>query len=677
MITSASDITIERSNDFKESFFKADLGSPEIFKILRSSIYSDAILACVREITFNALDAHAYGNKNIPIKVKLPNAIDPSISIRDYGPGLSEDDVRNIFCSYGASTKNKSNDYVGLLGIGAKSPFAYTSSFQIISYFGGEKLIFNAYIDETEMGKLALLNRESSNEETGIEISIPVKNGDIPTFICKCQYIFRFLDIHPNVVGNTSYVHELNEYVMQGEGWGFIDSKKVNSVGYSISFPIITMGGCPYNINSDKIEELNSVQRNILNNNLILFAPIGSIDIAASREEVKYTPKTIKFIKDKLLLVEAEAKKIIDEKFSHINSLYEAYKLYSEYKDSRSIYYAILNNNYCPKYKDRAITQDYFYIPSDDKWIEHITDINCEKTYSYSNNERFYNSKNNSLNFNSSNNFFLCNSYKPDFQDTKIIKRRYRFFAKEKLKSNPSFMAVNVSYITFKSQELKEQWINDNGIPLDKIICIDTIEIPKVVRAKKVAQPIINEQYAWKYDATSDRFGNIKIDVSKIAGYYLKTWYSSSFIVNDNFTKMSEKNNLGVIVKLLKKIDSSFLSDVYLIHPNPFIKKNINLLPFDIFATNKIKEYLKNNPINTIKHDQVYCRHLTNIKKVLPKLNIDQKYIDAFNLIEINNGNTLHSKFQSACAILKIEFNTPKVEDISKILNDFSNLRYT
>ena len=52
MKTETSDITIERSGDFKETYFKADLESAHIFKILRSSIYTDPILAVIREAYF-------------------------------------------------------------------------------------------------------------------------------------------------------------------------------------------------------------------------------------------------------------------------------------------------------------------------------------------------------------------------------------------------------------------------------------------------------------------------------------------------------------------------------------------------------------------------------------------------------------------------------------------------
>ena len=587
---------------------------------------------------------------------------------------MSEDDVRNIFCSYGSSTKNTSNKYVGLLGIGAKSPFAYTNSFQIISFFNGEKLIFNAYIDETEMGKLALLHKEPSNEETGIEISIPVKNGDIPTFICKCQYLFRFLDIHPNVVGNTSYVHEINEYAMKGDGWGFIEQNKTNNVGYNIEFPIIIMGGCPYSVDSNKMELSNQIHRNILNQKLILFAPIGSIEIAASREEVKYTTKTVNFIKSRLEIVEIEAKRIIDEKFNSANSLYEAYKLYGEYKDNRSIYYAILNNNYSPKYKDKPITQEYFYIPNDDKYIEGISKTTCEKTYSYSSKERFYISNDNSLNFNDPTLFFVCNSYKSDFQELKVIKKRIRFYARDRLKANINFRSVGIEYIKFRSLELKDEWISNNGIPPERIICIDTIEIPKIVRAKKSAQPITIEQYVYKYNYTNKRFDNVKIDIDKINGYYLQTWYNQ-FILNKNTKKMDCKNNtIEPIVDLLKKIDPLFASDIYLVSKSQ-LKKNKLLLPFDEFAITKIKDYVKNNPITKIKSDQIYCKHLLNLKKIYKKLNIDKKYIDTFDIIEIDNGaNNHYRRIINVCAILGIEYNStaPNNEEVTKTLEEFN-----
>ena len=101
-----------------------------IMSTLRDTLYSDKVLAVIREYSSNAWDAHReVGKADVPIKVTLPTSMDPTLTIEDFGPGLSPDDVFNVYTQYGASTKRGSNSSVGMLGIGSKSGFSFCSGF--------------------------------------------------------------------------------------------------------------------------------------------------------------------------------------------------------------------------------------------------------------------------------------------------------------------------------------------------------------------------------------------------------------------------------------------------------------------------------------------------------------------------------------------------------------------
>src|SRR3990167_10349443 len=98
------------------------------FKMLSSGIYSDKITAILREIGCNAADAHIEaGIANKPFEVKIPNRIDPQFYIRDFGSGLSHDNVMTLYTTYFASTKQDSNDVTGGFGLGSKSKPPVTS----------------------------------------------------------------------------------------------------------------------------------------------------------------------------------------------------------------------------------------------------------------------------------------------------------------------------------------------------------------------------------------------------------------------------------------------------------------------------------------------------------------------------------------------------------------------
>lgn len=64
--------------------------------ILSSGLYSNKIRAVIRELSCNAVDAHtSAGNKN-PIEVKLPNALDKQFYVKDFGTGLTHDQVMKL-----------------------------------------------------------------------------------------------------------------------------------------------------------------------------------------------------------------------------------------------------------------------------------------------------------------------------------------------------------------------------------------------------------------------------------------------------------------------------------------------------------------------------------------------------------------------------------------------------
>ena len=176
--TTQYNTTINKTADF--GIEDSDLS--HIMGILRSQIYSDKLLAIIREYSTNAYDANVEARVDKPISVHLPTISRPELTIRDYGNGLSEQEVCNTYIKYGNSTKRESNDYTGCLGIGSKSGFAYGNSFQIISYTDTHITTWLARIDESQRGTISMLNQvQNHTNETGVEIVIAIKRDDIKT----------------------------------------------------------------------------------------------------------------------------------------------------------------------------------------------------------------------------------------------------------------------------------------------------------------------------------------------------------------------------------------------------------------------------------------------------------------------------------------------------------------
>ena len=280
-----------------------------IFVILRNKLYSDKIMAVVREYSTNATDAHNYaGCSDTPIKVIVPSKILPAFKVRDFGMGLSEHQIYELYVKYGASTKRETNDAIGQLGLGCKSGFAYSDNFTITSFYEGIKSTYHAYIDESLVGVVKKMMEAPSDEPSGVEVSIPVLMKDVKEFSLKAAHCFRFFRIPPD----CKVKPESNIYEHEGDGWklGVYSSGrydyKLGTYTKENKKPWAVMGDIGYPINPDLIPGLNEIQQSILKVPMELYFDIGDLSIAASREALEYTKHTIKSIRLKLKTVADE-----------------------------------------------------------------------------------------------------------------------------------------------------------------------------------------------------------------------------------------------------------------------------------------------------------------------------------------------------------------------------------
>ena len=120
--------------------FSVSSNTSHLFAMLSDILYSNKELAVINEICANAIDVHSFsGIKDTPIRVICPTMLSPTLIIRDFGSGLSDNDVRLLLTTYGESGQHKrtSNEYYGCWGVGSKSPAAVTENWKIVSHFLG------------------------------------------------------------------------------------------------------------------------------------------------------------------------------------------------------------------------------------------------------------------------------------------------------------------------------------------------------------------------------------------------------------------------------------------------------------------------------------------------------------------------------------------------------------
>ena len=212
--------------------------SRKMFEIL-SGLYSDTELAIVRELSCNAVDAHVMaGKETSPFHIHLPNALEPWLVIQDFGTGISHQNIYDIYTVYGASTKENTNSQIGCLGLGSKSPFAYSDNFIITSIVKGEKRIYNAFFNEQNTPSVALLSTEETTEPNGLSVQIPVKAEDFYKFQHAVEKALRFFAVKPTVSGGSVKWTD-DKWTFEGTGW-----KSYTSFNYSECYAV--MGGVAY-----------------------------------------------------------------------------------------------------------------------------------------------------------------------------------------------------------------------------------------------------------------------------------------------------------------------------------------------------------------------------------------------------------------------------------------------
>ncbi len=338
----------------------------KMFKILSDSLYSDKVMAVIRELSTNANDSHvASGNQN-PFRVKLPCAGDPNFSVRDFGTGLSQADMENLYTTYGASNKNDSNDFVGCLGLGSKSPFAYTKSFTTTSFYNGKQYTYIAAIDDSGVPTLNLLHSIDTDEPNGLEISFAVKQQDFYEFSQKSIRIFHYFKTKPIISGgvNTDFSKEYSSrnVVIDGDGWRVcrLNNNLFPTHHHRISSGIVAiMGNIAYPVESshligeDKVETPDHIAKwnrafnkadiaswkafvaEIINQGLYLELEfgIGELEMDVSREGLQYTKAVVKTLRDKTQDIFLEMKEMFSKKIADAKTKAEAISTYYTMND--------------------------------------------------------------------------------------------------------------------------------------------------------------------------------------------------------------------------------------------------------------------------------------------------------------------------------------------------------
>ena len=347
MIINTENSSVEVVGDIQEFKTGIDPKNLEfITTLLSSNLYSAPEKSFIREIVSNAWDSHVEaGNTDTPVLIKI-NSEDSSITIRDFGTGLSPERFKNIFCNIGSSTKRESNDYIGGFGIGRFSALACSNTVYITSYYKGTMYIYIMCKSGNTI-TTNLVTTLPTEEKDGVEISI--KNVPrIHDYVIALDYIVFF----PNV-----YV-ELPPTVHSDFNKIKIKKFKYFAVGSKIIRDKILLGNVLYPLDT---YQLKTIDRNwlskIAHTSIVFKFDIGELEVTPNRESIIYTDSTKRIIEDRINKAKKELESIISEK---IKGDYTDLTLYFSYI-SKSLYYDFIEDKCYNNYNDIWRTGAYSF----------------------------------------------------------------------------------------------------------------------------------------------------------------------------------------------------------------------------------------------------------------------------------------------------------------------------
>lgn len=325
--------------------------------ILSKNLYSDKHGSVIREICCNAKDAHTViGKAHIPFEVQLPTKLDPTFSVRDFGPGMPNEIAIDLYSTLGKSTKTQSNDMIGAWGLGSKSPFAITDAFNVENTYDGTTYMYMCFKDENGFPSILDMGSIKDDRPSGVKVSIPVEERDFDLFKNKINRQLICFDPKPKVV--NGFVFEFKKPIVEDSA---LEELGVYLLGNAKEFGINTrlcarMGDVIYPIDVSSVfddtdedykikSQLNAYNEGV---SLVINFKIGEVQPSPSRESLEYSRKTIATIKERVTLELLETldikdlervrgSKTLEELCDSLNSINSEYKSRDRIIDENNI----------------------------------------------------------------------------------------------------------------------------------------------------------------------------------------------------------------------------------------------------------------------------------------------------------------------------------------------------
>ena len=267
----------------------------KVYDMLISKLYQNKAGAVIRELFANAWDSHVEaGNTDMPIEIHMPSWLDQNFGIRDYGTGIPHDRFEDIYTNVGSSTKEHTNELIGGYGIGSKAAFTLTDTFLVENWRDNRKTTWLCF-KSNGTPEVSKVGDEPSNEPSGLQCSFSFDSkSTVDSFVRELPKQLMFFPVKPLVTGGSTgdvawtklpKYEPTDTYFFMGDE---------NGSRYNVQHYVV-MGNVGYPFTSEDLSlDYSSPLRPLFESgkSLVLKAPLGSVDIPPSRENLELTEKT-------------------------------------------------------------------------------------------------------------------------------------------------------------------------------------------------------------------------------------------------------------------------------------------------------------------------------------------------------------------------------------------------
>lgn len=312
--------------------FEGRLNTAKLGLFMKNLIsnYNNAELATLREWVSNAHDSHVAAGQTRPVEITLPTRFASTLTVEDFGLGMSYDDVENVYAVFLSSTKDHDNEGIGGFGIGGKSALALADQYTMVAIKDGLKNIF--ILERSNMGGLkvtpAVVN-EPTDQGNGVKVSVAVTN----THVFNPDYFNPVLEgwkpEHIKLVGREAEFKSFHKEALVFEHGYVKESVFTKQNGYSNRNFKVFVGPVAYEAPRSFWQHWEGDAYKTLLRNFGSFTavqvPIGKVTFPSSREVIEDSEENNKVIVKAARKLEKEIQAHVDSIVKNFSSYKEAY----------------------------------------------------------------------------------------------------------------------------------------------------------------------------------------------------------------------------------------------------------------------------------------------------------------------------------------------------------------